>query len=218
MSVSTLDELYAAEVDSIESSEPTSHARRRMDTNETRSLLVVDNGALIGIIKRNALLNLSDEEFEKPVSEFMSSDVPSVQNTQSAQEAYEALGGDINVEQVPVVDENGSLVGVINRSDLVAASADTPTASPGEAPPADRMPVEKGMSVKDSDGSKLGEVAEVSFAANGGVEFLTIEHGLIFKKQKQFPGEIVDRVEDGDLLLRITSQEFGMVKDLGEDE
>lgn len=217
MAANTLDELFAEEVDSIEASEMTSHARRRMDTNETRSLLVVENGQLVGIIKRNALLDLSDDQMEKPAGEFMSKDVPRIQRSQSIEEAHAALGGDINIEQVPVLDESGNLVGVINRSDLVAARSQTPSASPGEAPPTERIPVEKGMTVKDSDGSKLGDVAEVSFATDGGVEFLTIEHGLIFKKQKQFPGEVVDRVEGDELLLRITSLEFGMVKDLGEE-
>jgi CBS domain-containing protein len=217
MADKTLDQLFAPDVDSIESGEPASHAKRRMDTNETRSLLVVDDGQLIGLIRRNSLLKISDEELEKPVSEFMTRDVPQVKQSQSVEDAHASLGGDINIEQVPVLDENGSLVGVVNRPDLAAASASAATPYGGDNPPADRIPVEQGMTVKDSTGSKLGEVAEVNFQADGGVEFLTIEHGLIFKKQKKFPGEVVDRVEGDELLLAISSTEFGMVKDLGEE-
>jgi CBS domain-containing protein len=217
MSVSTLDELFAQDVDSIGSSEPASHAKRRMDTNETRSLLVVDNERLIGILRRNTLLKVSDAELEQPVSAFMTEDVPKVSRTQSVHDAHASLGGDINIEQVPVLDENGNLVGVINRGDLVAAATPTGGSTADSGSTAARIPVEEGMTVKDSTGSKLGTLKEATFKTDGNIEFMVVEHGMIFKSHKQMPGDVVDRVEDGDLILAISSTEFGMIKDLEED-
>lgn len=218
MSVHSLDDLFAPTVESIGSTEPASHAKRRMDTSEARSLLVVDNGHLVGIIKRNSLLKASDAELERPVADHMDSTVPTVTRTQSVEEAHASLGGDINIEQVPVLDESGQLVGVVNRSSLTEASAASRGASTAAAAdPVNRAPVHEGMTVKDSSGSNLGTLKEADFKANGDVEFMVIEHGLIFKKQKRLPGELVRSIEGDELHLALDSNEFGMMKDIGEE-
>lgn len=213
MTASSLRELFAPEVDTIERADPASHAKRRMDTNETRSLLVVEGDQLVGIIKRNDLLHGSDDDYERPVGEFMQPNVPSVTENHSIEEAHAALGGDINIEQVPVLDAEGRLIGVINRSDLNAAHE----AVGGDEPAPPAMELEDGMTVKDSDGSKLGELKEATFTATGDVEFFTVEHGMIFKGRKRLPGDVIQGVQDGELVLAISSMEFGMIKDLGEE-
>ena len=210
-----LDELFAAEMESIEATEPASHAQRRMDTSEARSLLVTNDGQLVGILRRNSLLNVSGDDLERPAADYMSADVPKVTQNQSVEEAHAALGGDINIEQVPVVDESGNLVGVVNRADLLAAAA--PVAGDSAESATEQLPLVAGMPVKDSSGSKLGTLAHADLKSNGGVEFLNVEHGLIFKKEKRLPGDVVSRVEDGDLVLSIGSIEFGMIKDVGDE-
>jgi CBS domain-containing protein len=216
MTASTLEELYAPEIDSITSTEPASHAKRRMDTSEARSLLVIDEGRLVGIIRRNALIKESHESLERPVADFMSTDVPKFRHDQSPKEAHDSLSGDINTEQVPVLDEEGNLVGVVNRSALTGAMEPVGGTTHGEHV-ASQLPLEDGMTVRDSEGSKLGTLAEGDFKADGGVEFVIIEHGLVFKKQKRLPGDTIRGVEDGELVLAISSLEFGMIKDLDED-
>ncbi len=209
-----LNELFAPDMESIESTEPASHAQRRMDTSEARSLLVTNDGQLVGILRRNSLLNVSGDDLERLVADFMSADVPSITQNQSVEEAHAALDGDINIEQVPVVDESGNLVGVVNRADLVAAA---PVAGDSAESATEQLPLVAGMPVKDSSGSKLGTLAHADLKSNGGVEFLNVEHGLIFKKEKRLPGDVVSRVEDGDLVLSIGSIEFGMIKDVGDE-
>lgn len=211
MSTTSLETMFSSDIQSIESSEPASHAKRIMDTSEARSLLVVDQERLVGILRRNALLNVDSDALEQPVREFMTEDVPRIKLTQSPEDAHAELGGDINIEQVPVVDENGALVGVINRSDLAVASAQGESTAAAE-----RLPVEEGMQVKDSSGSNLGSLVAADFKSDGNVEFFTVEHGLIFKKQKRLPGDVIRGVEDGDLVLNIGSTEFGMIEDLGD--
>jgi CBS domain-containing protein len=216
MTAETLEGLYAPEVDSIGSTEPASHAKRRMDTSEVRSLLVMDEGRLLGIIRRNSLLNLSIDELERPVADFMSHDVPKISHNQSVEEARAAIGDDINIAQVPVIDDNGEIVGVIERQQLHTASHHGGTTHDPDHVPA-RIPVEDGMTVKDASGSNLGKLAEADFKSDGNVEFMIIEHGLIFKKQKRLPGDLIKGVEGGDLHLSIDSTEFGMMKDIDED-
>jgi CBS domain-containing protein len=216
MTASTLEELFAADIDSISSTEPAIHAKRRMDTSEARSLLVIDEGRLVGIIRRNTLIKESHDSLERPVADFMSTDVPKFRRDQSPREAHDSLSGDINTEQVPVLDEDGNLVGVVNRNALTGAMEPVGGTTHGEHAPS-QFPLEDGMTVKDADGSKLGTLAEADFKADGGVEFLIVEHGLVFKKQKRLPGDVISGVEDGDLVLAIGSTEFGMIKDLDED-
>lgn len=217
MSVKSLDELLAPEIDSIEATEPASHARRRMDTNETRSLLVLEENRLAGIIRRNTLLDVNSADLERPVAEFMSRDVPKFRRDQSVQEAHDSLGGDINTEQVPVIDENGEMIGVINRNSLTGAMEPVGGSTQDGAEPIAQLPLENGMTVKASDGSSLGSLSEGDFKADGGVEFIIVEHGLVFKKHKRLPGDLVKGVDDGDLIVNMTSTEFGMISDMDDE-
>jgi CBS domain-containing protein len=217
MSVHTLRDLFAADIDSIDRSEPVSHAKRRMDTNESRSLLVVDGDQLVGIVKRNDLLKLDGVDQERPVGDFMDPNVPKVTEDHTVEQAHASLGGDINIEQVPVLDHDGNLIGVVNRGDLTAESTAPGGSTDDGTAAASRLPLEEGMDVKDSEGSKLGSLAQADFTASGEVEFILVEHGMIFKNQKRLPGDVVRGVEDGDLVLAISSTEFGMIKDIGEE-
>jgi CBS domain-containing protein len=216
MATETLSELVTTEVDSIDANEPASHARRRMDTMETRSLLVMEGNELVGIVRRNALIDRTEGELERPVNVFMSREFPTFRQNQSPNEAHDALEGDINTEQIPVLDEEGKFIGVVNRNQLTGAMEPVGGTTHDEHVPA-QLPLEDGMTVKDSEGSNLGDLAEGDFKADGGVEFIIVEHGLIFKKQKRLPGDVVDRVEDGDLILSITSTEFSMINDIDDD-
>lgn len=217
MSAPTLRDLFASDIDSIDRTEPVSHAKRRMDTNETRSLLVVDGDRLIGIVRRNDLLRIDGPDLERPVGDFMDPNVPSVTEDQSVEQAHASLNGDINIEQVPVMDANGNMVGVVNRGNLHTVSTAPGGSTDEGTAAASRLPLEEGMDVKDSEGSKLGQLAQAEFKVDGNVEFFHVEHGMIFKKKKRLPGDVIRGVEDGDLVLAISSMEFGMIKDLGDE-
>jgi CBS domain-containing protein len=216
MTAETLEGLYAPDIDSIEASELASHAKRRMDTSEARSLLVLDDGRLVGIIRRNSLLKLSTQELERPVVDFMSPDVPKISHNQSIEEARATVGDDINIAQVPVVNDNGDIVGVIERQRLHTAAHEGGTTH-DSSHVASRIPVEEGMTVNDAEGSKLGTLAEADFKADGDIEFLFVEHGLVFKHQKRLPGDVVRGVEDGDLVLAISKMEFDMIRDIDDE-
>jgi CBS domain-containing protein len=215
MATETLSELLTGEVDSIGASEHAVLAKRRMDTMVTRSLLVTEGDQVVGIVRRNTLIDKSDAELERPVAEFMTRDFPTFRKDQSPQEAHDSLAGDINTEQIPVLDEQGAFIGVVNRNQLTGAMEPVGGTTHGEHA-VSQLPLEDGMTVKDADGSKLGTLAEGDFKADGGVEFIIVEHGMVFKHQKRLPGDVVNRVEDGDLILSITSTEFSMINDIDD--
>lgn len=218
MESTRIDEMMADEVNYMESHEPASHAKRRMDTNELRSLLVVENDRPVGLLQWNRLRKASNNELDQPVSVFMTTDFPTIQQGESIEEVNRRVHQDINVEQVPVVSETGSLVGAINRSRLAlsAEPAGGTTDESGE-PPRRTVDVHEGMTVKDSHGSRLGSLAEAEFKTDGGVEFFIVEHGLLFKNQKRLPGDLIKEVQEDDVLLAIDSQEFGMMQNVGEE-
>ena len=77
-------------------------------------------------------------------------------------------------------------------------------------------PVHEGMAVKDSTGSKIGSMVHATFQTDGNVEFFIVEYGLIFKKQKQLPGDMIGSIDD-DIHLRIEKSEFDILQDIGEE-
>jgi uncharacterized protein YrrD len=74
------------------------------------------------------------------------------------------------------------------------------------------------MSVKDASGSSLGTFKDATFQANGSVEFFVVEYGLIFKKQKQLPGDLIGSIDGDNVHLKLDSMEFKMMRDIGEEE
>lgn len=216
MEATIVDEVMTGEINMLEEGDPASHARRMMDTNELRSLLVVDNDHPVGLVQWQTLLHADD--LDRPVSEFMTTDFPTIRQGESIDEVNQRLHQDINIDQVPVVAETGVMVGAVDRRYLGVSSEPTGGSTEEEnEPPAGGTPVREGMTVKDSSGSKLGELAEARFKSDGGVEFFVVQHGLIFKNQKRLPGDLIQEIEGDDVLLAIDSQEFGMMSDMGEE-
>lgn len=218
MDATRIDEVMTDEVNYMEAHEPASHAKRRMDTNELRSLLVVEDDRPVGMIQWNRLRRASDDELTQPVSVFITTDFPTIRQGESIEEVNSRVHQDINVDQVPVVSDSGTMVGGVNRNQLAlsAEPAGGTTDESGE-PPRQSVPVHEGMTVKDSHGSKLGSLTEAEFKTDGGVEFLIVEHGLLFKHQKRLPGDLIKDVQEDDVLLAIDSQEFGMMQNVGEE-
>ncbi len=88
------------------------------------SLLVIENGDIVGIFserdyaRKVALLNRSSKT--TPVGEIMSSPVVSVRPDQNLQKCM-ALMTDKRIRHLPVIDEEGELMGIISIGDVVKA-------------------------------------------------------------------------------------------------
>jgi CBS domain-containing protein len=219
MTATVIDELMMSDVERIDADDTVRNAKRRMESNALRSLIVVDETIPVGIIQRTRLLKIGNEEMDRPVTAFMVTDFPTLKRGDTVTDAQQRMGHDVNFEQIPVVSDTGDLVGAVHRERL--AHAGTPaSATPGASETEtsyELAPVREGMTVKDSAGSKLGKLVDADYSSSGNVEFFTVERGLIFKKQKRLPGDLIREIEGDEIQLAIDQMEFGMMRDVGDE-
>lgn len=136
-------EMMTTDVIGIAPDAPLKKAAIRMMAADISGLVVVDDdGALVGVIsegdfikteagrhanKRARLLKwlVPDEAFpdsDRKVSDIMTNDVITVTADADHVEAARIMGH-AGVKRLPVVDEDGDLVGLVSRSDIVRAFA-----------------------------------------------------------------------------------------------
>jgi CBS domain-containing protein/sporulation protein YlmC with PRC-barrel domain len=212
------DDFVVEHAEDISPDEPAKDAKRRMEAGELRSILVLEGNRPVGLIQRRQLLNRDHDELERPVSTYMLTNFPKIREGQSLEEVAPQLGHDINIEQYPIVNESGELVGVVHRDELSPYhSAGATGGTLHDAPNHEVGAVHEGMKVKDASGSSLGKLKDASFQTDGGVEFFIVEHGLIFKKEKQLPGDLIQAIDGDDVTLKISSTEFDMMRDIGDE-
>lgn len=229
---SHISEMMQPEVNVVAVSDPVRMARRRMESEALRSLLVVDGDRPVGVIQWVDLLR--DERTEArddaPVGDLMVREFPILTTSMTVPEARQQLG-DVNVDILPVVDESGMLVGQVRRQ-MIAQHTETVDDAHGSQEPmgaaatdtggvrgldANAPMLTSGMTVDGDDGKKLGEVDQILVDPNGHVTGFTVTHGLISKKHKRVPFDIVDRIEGDTVYTRIGGTEFKMLADI-EDE
>lgn len=220
MTATTIDEMLMAEVQLIDSNEPLHDAKRRIGNSTIRSLIVTDGERPVGILTWPMVHEIPEEKLDQPISSHMLREFPVLQQGQSVEEAQTMMGHDVNIDELPVVSESGDLIGAVPRQALVHSS--TPASeSPGVAGAGTDpvpAPVEQGMSVLDAEGSKLGSLTEADYRSDGGVETFTVEHGMIFKKHKRLPGDMIRQIDGDQIRLAMTDTEFGLIQNIEDAE
>lgn len=119
-------------------------ARRLLDTEAVRHLPVVDDGRLAGIVSdrdvalrepavraalaQHDIASLLDDE--RPVEAVMSADVLTVDLDASIAEAARTLVSR-RINALPVVDDEGRLVGILTSTDCLLATLDAVTDAAG---------------------------------------------------------------------------------------
>jgi len=100
---------------------PITDAARLLVEKKISGLPVVDDARkLRGIISEKDLLRiLMDANPKKCVSDYMTKKVVSFQETDSMGDICEFLGKH-NIRRIPIVDQNGRLVGIVSRRDIIA--------------------------------------------------------------------------------------------------
>ncbi len=125
--MTTVNQLLQAkgfDVWSINPDATTFEAIKLMADMNVGSLLVIDNSQIVGIVserdyaRKIALYDRSSKT--TPVKEIMTSPVVTVRPNQNLQECM-ALMTDKRIRHLPVVDENGELMGIISIGDVVKA-------------------------------------------------------------------------------------------------
>lgn len=97
-------------------------ALRLLEEKDIGALLVIDAGRMVGIISERdfvrALAHEGQCHFDRPVSEYMTADVFTVNLDQPVEDCMKLMTGG-HFRHLPVLDDAGHLVGVISIGDVV---------------------------------------------------------------------------------------------------
>ena len=99
--------------------EAVTEAHAEMELGVIRHLLVVDDrGRLVGVLSDRDLLRGAHSKRSHTVGDLMSRDVVTLRPEAPAHEAA-VLMLDLRIGSLPVVDENGSLIGVVTQTNFL---------------------------------------------------------------------------------------------------
>lgn len=218
--VSTVRDLLIPDVDTISPDDTVMSARRRMESQTIRSLVVVESDRPIGVVRWRAL---GQADNATPIREVMQTDVPTFNVDTTVDSLGDVLAGsDVDFDRFPVVDENGVLIGEVPRAAVTKRGVITdettrPLQSMSEADEASSAPalhVEQGMNVIGPDDDKIGTVDQVEVNHEGAISGFTVKHGLFGRHAKRLPVDVIIGTRDNDLLVTIGSLEFKMLADI----
>lgn len=221
--------------DTISPADSVRVARRRFDSQTERSMVVAEDGRPVGIIEWRRIMDQNAVPADAPVQQFMLQDFPTLTPNTSVAEAMSALGG-VDLDRIPVVNEQGALVGVVPRGTLAHAEQVTQAAPVertepwgGQSPEAFAGPGQEavstpeqaagpqlavGMNVVGENGDKLGSVSEVLTNPQGRATHFLVQHGLLRKKHKRVPVDEVMHSQGDTVTVAMTGQEFGFLPDI----
>jgi CBS domain-containing protein len=123
MALVTVSSLLGRSVVSVKPDATVMEAARLMRENRVGSVLVMEAGRLLGIITERDLAYRVVAEGRGPetrVSEVMTRDVVTIRESATLAEAARLMLG-LGIRHLPVVDEQGRVVGVLSLRDLAKA-------------------------------------------------------------------------------------------------
>jgi len=224
--VTTVGQVMMPVQDIIKQDEDIRMARRRMESEAKRSLIVVDGDAPVGMLEWSRMMRQDDSSNQTLVADFMTRDIPLLTQDMPLNAAGDQLGS-VDLETFPVVDTEGHLVGEVPRSAILRRQESTdqavttepiPAGAPAATTESPLSQVVSGMTVSGSDGSKLGQVSDLLSGVSGQLEALVVEHGLFGRKHKKVPADLITSVGDDQVILTIGSTEFKQLADIEEAE
>jgi CBS domain-containing protein/sporulation protein YlmC with PRC-barrel domain len=214
----TIDALVTADAPTITPDETVTMAKRRMESQTARSLIVVEADRPVGVIQWRGL---SQVDGNATVREVMQTEFPVLQTGMSVDAARDYLTGvDVDLDHLPVVNSDGTLIGEAPRASITKSETAT-TSATREAvggPEQDRdlptVHLEQGMTVKGDSGSKLGTVDAVDLDPEGNIGHFTVKHGMLSKHYKRLPSDVINEVTDDTVTVNLDSVEFKMLADI----
>ncbi|MDQ3067470.1 MAG: CBS domain-containing protein [Actinomycetota bacterium] len=111
---------------SVEAGTSVEEAARKMKSEDVGSLPIVDGDRLVGVVTdRDLAIRVLGEgkSADTTVGEIASKDVVTIDPQQDLQEAARLMA-EHQVRRLPVVEEDGKLVGMLAQADIAAAGHD----------------------------------------------------------------------------------------------
>jgi len=106
--------------------EPLKNVVQLMAKNDVGSVVVVEGGRAVGIFTERDLVKAlaSGASLEEPVSKYMSTELVSANPNESVESALAKMMR-YNIRHLPIVAEDGRLLGIVSIRDLVEALAES---------------------------------------------------------------------------------------------
>lgn len=216
----TVSDLIMEVTDTITPEDTVVIARRRMESQTSRSLLVVEADRPVGIVQWRGLAHHDGSEAIRSV---MQTAFPVLRSDMSIEEVRGYLAElDVDIDHLPVIDESGMLIGEVPRG--LITKMETTTSSATEhvvaGPEEDRntptVHLESGMKVVGVSGSKIGTVDEVDLNSEGNIAHFTVKYGMLGRHAKRLPADVIRSVDGDSVNLSLDQMEFKMLADVGE--
>jgi CBS domain-containing protein len=125
----SIQEAMTANPTTVEPTTTAQEAARTMKSEDVGSLPIVEGDKLVGVITdRDLAIRIIAEAkgIDTPVAEIASKDVVTIDPQQSLEEAARLMANN-QVRRLPVVEEDGKLVGILAQADIAQAGHDSLT-------------------------------------------------------------------------------------------
>jgi len=195
---------------------PSAVAVRRLEEEGNHTAIITDEGKPIGLIRLATARAEASEE--KMVGQLTVEPLPVVlPHTATVDDAIRMNTG--SVDRLPVVDENGVLVGELPRTKIAAIGLHEGDEVPvvaerlgSEVP----LTVKAGQAVVGSDGGHIGMVKDVVVEVNTGrVGHIVVQEGKLFKKDRKVPVDLIDpEMTDESVHLKVDKTDIDRLGDM----
>lgn len=219
----SIGDMLTESIDTITPDETVTVAKRRMESQTSRSLIVVDGNRPVGVIQWRGLARREGNELIRDV---MLTEFPVLRSQMTVDEVRSYLSGvDVDLDHLPVVDDSGMLLGevprgLITKSETATnAATQSVVAGPDANMTRDSQPsvhLEQGMKVIGASGKNLGSVDLVDLSAEGHIAHFTVKYGMLGRNSKRLPADVISRVEGNEVHVNLDQPEFKMLADVGE--
>jgi CBS domain-containing protein len=125
----SIQEAMTSNPTTVEPTTTAQEAARTMKSEDVGSLPIVEGDKLVGVITdRDLAIRIIAEAkgIDTPVAEIASKDVVTIDPQQSLEEAARLMANN-QVRRLPVVEEDGRLVGILAQADIAQAGHDSLT-------------------------------------------------------------------------------------------
>jgi CBS domain-containing protein len=125
----SIQEAMTSKPTTVEPTTTAQEAARTMKSEDVGSLPIVEGDKLVGVITDRdlAIRIIADAKaIDTPVAQIASKDVVTIDPQQSLEEAARLMANN-QVRRLPVVEEDGKLVGILAQADVAQAGHDSLT-------------------------------------------------------------------------------------------
>jgi sporulation protein YlmC with PRC-barrel domain len=197
---------------------PSTVVVRRLEEEGNHTAIVTDQGKPVGMIRLATARAEAAED--RMVGQLTVESLPVVlPHTATVEDAISM--NTANVDRLPVVDENGVLVGELPRTKIAAVGlgegdevAVVAERLGNEVP----MTIKAGQEVVGSDGGHIGTVKDVVVEVNTGrVGHIVIQEGKLFKKDRKVPVDLINpEMTDDSVHLKVDKTDIDRLGDVSD--